>query len=152
VKDAVTTPVVLTVHEEAENGDGIGMELYLDSAQKDALKAGINLSRMAAEVIAGHKVFFEPKQIPGIAYTFPEIATAGMSEIEAKEAEVRSCCRFQKYRISSSHWPEIQDSYCSEISEKNNPQHRYLFGDKNIIDEYLEEIRFNIQECNSEEP
>ena len=26
---------------------------------------------VAAEVIAGHKVYFEPKQIPSIAYTFP---------------------------------------------------------------------------------
>lgn len=45
----------------------------------------VHEGHVAAEVIAGHKVFFEPKQIPGIAYTFPEIATAGLSENEAKE-------------------------------------------------------------------
>ncbi len=45
----------------------------------------VHEGHVAAEVTAGHKVFFEPKQIPGIAYTFPEIATAGLSEIEAKE-------------------------------------------------------------------
>ncbi|WP_020409219.1 dihydrolipoyl dehydrogenase [Hahella ganghwensis] len=43
---------------------------------------------VAAEVIAGHKAAFEPKVIPSIAYTNPEIAWTGMTEKEAKEAGI----------------------------------------------------------------
>lgn len=39
---------------------------------------------IAAEVIKGEKVFFEPLVIPSIAYTNPEIAWAGLSEKQAK--------------------------------------------------------------------
>jgi dihydrolipoamide dehydrogenase len=39
---------------------------------------------VAAEVIAGHKVAFEPMTIPSIAYTDPEVAWMGMTESEAK--------------------------------------------------------------------
>ena len=38
---------------------------------------------MAAEVIAGKKHFFEPKVIPSIMYTDPEVAWAGVTEKEA---------------------------------------------------------------------
>lgn len=41
--------------------------------------------RTAAEVIAGMKHFFDPKCIPSVAYTDPEIAWVGVTEIEAKE-------------------------------------------------------------------
>ncbi|MCV2402003.1 dihydrolipoyl dehydrogenase [Marinomonas sp. C2222] len=40
---------------------------------------------IAAEVIAGHKVDFEPLAIPSIAYTFPEVAWVGLTETEAKQ-------------------------------------------------------------------
>ncbi len=40
--------------------------------------------RVAAEVIAGHKHFFEPLCIASVAYTDPEIAWVGLTEIEAK--------------------------------------------------------------------
>ncbi len=40
--------------------------------------------RVAAEVIAGKKHFFEPKVIPSVAYTDPEIAWTGIQESEAK--------------------------------------------------------------------
>lgn len=43
---------------------------------------------VAAEVIAGHKVVFEPRVIPSIAYTNPEIAWTGMTEKEAKTAGI----------------------------------------------------------------
>jgi len=39
---------------------------------------------VAAEVIKGEKVYFEPLVIPSIAYTNPEIAWTGLSENEAK--------------------------------------------------------------------
>lgn len=41
--------------------------------------------RTAAEVIAGKKHFFDPKCIPSVAYTDPEIAWVGVTEAEAKE-------------------------------------------------------------------
>lgn len=39
---------------------------------------------IAAEVIAGHDVSFEPIAIPSIAYTYPEVAWVGMTESEAR--------------------------------------------------------------------
>lgn len=57
----------------------------------------VHEGHVAAEVIAGHKVFFEPKQMPNIAYTYPEIAWAGMNEAEAKEAGI-------DYEVSSFPW------------------------------------------------
>ena len=41
--------------------------------------------RLAAEVAAGKAHYFEPKVIPSVAYTDPEIAWTGLTEIEAKE-------------------------------------------------------------------
>jgi dihydrolipoyl dehydrogenase len=41
--------------------------------------------RLAAEVISGLKHYFEPKAIPSVAYTDPEIAWVGVTEKEAKE-------------------------------------------------------------------
>jgi len=40
--------------------------------------------KVAAEVIAGMKSWFEPMTIPSVAYTDPEIAWMGLNEIEAK--------------------------------------------------------------------
>lgn len=40
--------------------------------------------RVAAEVIAGLKHFFDPKCIPSVAYTDPEVSWVGMTENEAK--------------------------------------------------------------------
>lgn len=42
----------------------------------------------AAEVIAGHKVDFQPLAIPSIAYTFPEVAWVGLTETEAKKQKL----------------------------------------------------------------
>lgn len=41
-------------------------------------------ARVAAEVIAGLKHYFEPRCIPSVAYTDPEVAWAGITETEAK--------------------------------------------------------------------
>jgi dihydrolipoamide dehydrogenase len=38
---------------------------------------------VAAEVIAGHNVAFDPRAIPSVAYTDPEVAWAGLTEAEA---------------------------------------------------------------------
>ena len=41
--------------------------------------------RIAAEVIAGKKHYFDPKCIPSVAYTDPEVAWVGVTETQAKE-------------------------------------------------------------------
>jgi len=42
-------------------------------------------AKVAAEVAHGHKSFFDARTIPSVAYTDPEIAWVGLTEIEAKE-------------------------------------------------------------------
>jgi len=44
--------------------------------------------RVAAEVIAGKKHFFDPLCIPSVAYTDPEVAWVGLTESEAKTNQV----------------------------------------------------------------
>ena len=41
-------------------------------------------AKIAAEVIAGHKAFFDAKTIPSVAYTDPEIAWMGLTETQAQ--------------------------------------------------------------------
>ena len=69
----------------------------------------VHEGHVAAEVIAGHKVFFEPKQIPGIAYTFPEIATAGLSENEAKEQGIN-------YEVASFPWAASGRALAADVA------------------------------------
>jgi dihydrolipoamide dehydrogenase len=45
--------------------------------------------RVAVEVIAGGKVAFEPKAIPAVVFTDPEIAWAGLTETQAKEQNIK---------------------------------------------------------------
>ncbi|MDJ0698226.1 MAG: dihydrolipoyl dehydrogenase [Woeseiaceae bacterium] len=45
-------------------------------------------AKVAAEVIAGHKSYFDARTIPSVAYTDPEIAWVGLTETEAKEQGV----------------------------------------------------------------
>lgn len=45
--------------------------------------------RVAAEVIAGLKHYFDPKCIPNVAYTDPEVAWVGVSENEAKAKGIK---------------------------------------------------------------
>jgi len=41
-------------------------------------------AKVAAEVIAGQKSYFDARSIPSVAYTDPEIAWVGLTELEAK--------------------------------------------------------------------
>lgn len=41
--------------------------------------------KIAAEVIAGHKVTFDARTIPSVAYTDPEVAWMGLTETEAEK-------------------------------------------------------------------
>ena len=44
--------------------------------------------KVAAEVIAGHNAAFDPRAIPAVAYTDPEVAWAGVTEAEAVAGDV----------------------------------------------------------------
>lgn len=44
--------------------------------------------RVAVEAIAGHKVAWEPQAIPAVVFTDPEIAWAGLTEMQAQRAEI----------------------------------------------------------------
>jgi len=41
--------------------------------------------RIAVEVIAGHKAYYEPAAIPAVVFTDPEIAWAGLTETQARQ-------------------------------------------------------------------
>ena len=58
-------------------GDIVGQPMLAHKATHEA--------KVAAEVIAGHKVEFVASVIPSVAYTDPEIAWVGVTETEAKE-------------------------------------------------------------------
>ncbi len=58
-------------------GDVVGQPMLAHKAVHEA--------HVAAEVISGAKHYFDPKCIPSIAYTDPEIAWVGLTEKEAKE-------------------------------------------------------------------
>ncbi|HEX6389456.1 MAG TPA: dihydrolipoyl dehydrogenase [Solirubrobacteraceae bacterium] len=56
-------------------GDVVGQPMLAHKAMHEAA--------VAAEVIAGHDVVFDPKGIPSVAYTDPEVAWVGLTETEA---------------------------------------------------------------------
>jgi dihydrolipoamide dehydrogenase len=58
-------------------GDVVGQPMLAHKA--------IPEGKVAAEVISGMKHFFDPKCIPSVAYTDPELAWVGLTEKEAKE-------------------------------------------------------------------
>jgi len=57
-------------------GDIVGQPMLAHKATHEA--------KVAAEVIAGHKVEFVASVIPSVAYTDPEVAWVGLTETEAK--------------------------------------------------------------------
>lgn len=62
-------------------GDIIGQPMLAHKASAEG--------RLAAEVIAGKKHFFEPKCIPSVAYTDPEVAWVGVTETQAKAEGIK---------------------------------------------------------------
>ncbi|HET7203027.1 MAG TPA: dihydrolipoyl dehydrogenase [Steroidobacteraceae bacterium] len=58
-------------------GDVVGQPMLAHKATHEA--------KVAAEVIAGHKRYFDARAIPSVAYTDPEIAWAGLTETDAKK-------------------------------------------------------------------
>ncbi|MCT8159446.1 dihydrolipoyl dehydrogenase [Pseudoruegeria sp. SHC-113] len=57
-------------------GDVVGQPMLAHKA--------VHEGKVAAEVCAGHKRFFDAKIIPSVAYTDPEVAWVGVTENEAK--------------------------------------------------------------------
>lgn len=62
-------------------GDVVGNPMLAHKAMPEA--------RVAAEVIAGLKHYFDPKCIPSVAYTDPEVAWVGVTETEAKAKGIK---------------------------------------------------------------
>ncbi len=62
-------------------GDVVGNPMLAHKAIPEA--------RVAAEVISGLKHYFDPKCIPSVAYTDPEIAWTGVTENEAKAKGIK---------------------------------------------------------------
>ncbi len=58
-------------------GDLVGQPMLAHKATHEA--------KVAAEVVAGHKSYFDARVIPSVAYTDPEVAWVGVTEREAKE-------------------------------------------------------------------
>jgi dihydrolipoamide dehydrogenase len=57
-------------------GDVVGEPMLAHKASHEG--------RVAAEVIAGRRVLFEPQAIPAVVFTDPEVAWCGLTEVEAK--------------------------------------------------------------------
>jgi dihydrolipoamide dehydrogenase len=62
-------------------GDVAGMPMLAHKAMPEG--------RVVAEVIAGMKHYFDPKCIPNVAYTDPEVAWTGVTENEAKAKNIK---------------------------------------------------------------
>ena len=61
-------------------GDIVGQPMLAHKAVHEA--------HVAAEVAAGHKSYFDAKQIPSVAYTDPEVAWAGLTEEQCKAKNI----------------------------------------------------------------
>lgn len=62
-------------------GDVVGQPMLAHKA--------VHEGKVAAEVAAGHKRFFDARVIPSVAYTDPEVAWVGMTETQAKAEGVK---------------------------------------------------------------
>ncbi|GGB62991.1 dihydrolipoyl dehydrogenase [Shewanella inventionis] len=71
---------------------------------------GVHEGHVAAEVIAGMKHYFDPKVIPSIAYTDPEVAWVGVTEKEAKEQGL-------SYEVAKFPWAASGRAIASDASD-----------------------------------
>jgi dihydrolipoamide dehydrogenase len=71
---------------------------------------GVHEGHVAAEVIAGMKHYFDPKVIPSIAYTDPEVAWVGLTEKEAKEQGIA-------YETATFPWAASGRAIASDCAE-----------------------------------
>ena len=70
-------------------GDIVGQPMLAHKATHEA--------KVAAEVAAGHKAFFDARVIPSVAYTDPEVAWVGVTEGQAKREGI-------EYRKAAFPW------------------------------------------------
>ncbi|GAJ75322.1 LOW QUALITY PROTEIN: dihydrolipoamide dehydrogenase of pyruvate dehydrogenase complex [Vibrio sp. JCM 18905] len=70
---------------------------------------GVHEGHVAAEVISGKKHYFDPKVIPSIAYTEPEVAV-GKTEKEAKEEGI-------KYEVATFPWAASGRAIASDCAD-----------------------------------
>lgn len=71
---------------------------------------GVHEGHVAAEVISGKKHYFDPKVIPSIAYTEPEVAWVGLTEKEAKAQNIN-------YEVSSFPWAASGRAIASDCAD-----------------------------------
>ncbi len=71
---------------------------------------GVHEGHVAAEVISGLKHYFDPKVIPSIAYTEPEVAWVGLTEKEAKEQGLN-------YEVATFPWAASGRAIASDCSD-----------------------------------
>ena len=83
-------------------GDVVGQPMLAHKAVHEA--------HVAAEVISGQKHFFDPKVIPSIAYTFPEVAWVGLTEKEAKEQGIN-------FEVAKFPWAASGRAIASDVSD-----------------------------------
>ena len=63
-------------------GDVVGQPMLAHKA--------VHEGKVAAEVCAGHKRFFDARVIPSVAYTDPEVAWVGLTEAQAKAEGIKT--------------------------------------------------------------
>src|SRR5208283_1433064 len=78
---AVDREMRTNVHHIFAIGDIVGQPML---AHK-----GTHEGKVAAEVASGHKSAFDAKVIPSVAYTDPEVAWVGVTELEAKAKGIK---------------------------------------------------------------
>jgi dihydrolipoamide dehydrogenase len=71
---------------------------------------GVHEGHVAAEVISGKKHYFDPKVIPSIAYTEPEVAWVGKTEKEAKADGIN-------YEVATFPWAASGRAIASDCSD-----------------------------------
>lgn len=71
---------------------------------------GVHEGHVAAEVIAGKKHYFDPKVIPSIAYTEPEVAWVGLTEKEAKAQGIN-------YEVATFPWAASGRAIASDCAD-----------------------------------
>ena len=85
-------------------GDCVGGKLLAHKAEDEGV--------IAAEVIAGKPVHMHYRSIPGVVYTWPEIATVGLAEHEVKATG-------QQYRVGK--FPFSANGRARTAGDRNGP-------------------------------
>jgi len=83
-------------------GDLVGQPMLAHKA--------VHEGHVAAEVISGKKHYFDPKCIPSVAYTEPEVSWAGLTEKEAKEQGIN-------YEAASFPWAASGRAIASQATD-----------------------------------